>query len=146
MSNWGRRASVLAGVGWLGLSAMSQVVRAQPTGALRPLQLGLLPIISTRMLLRNYLPVQAYLERELRKSVELLTASDFRSFHANTQQGQYDLVVTASHLGRLAQLDAGWLPLVRYQAMHRTPSSLGYLERRQECGPAVGSGHESNAR
>ncbi len=120
MTKWGRRAGLLAGVGWLGLAALPWAVRAQPGADVRPLQLGLLPITSTRMLLRNYQPVQTYLERALRQPVELVTASDFRTFHDNTLQGQYDLVVTASHLGRLAQLDAGWLPLARYAAMHRT--------------------------
>jgi len=120
MSELRRRTGLLAGLGWLGLSALPQTVRAQSPGNRRVLQLGLLPITSTRALMKNYQPVQAHLERELGQAVELLTATDFRTFQANTLMGAYDIIVTAAHLGRQAQLDAGYQPLARYRAMHRT--------------------------
>lgn len=113
-----RRALLLTGV--LGLGAWPLALRAHLVPLGRPVQLGLLPITSTRMLLGNYAPVQAYLERAIGQAVELVTAPDFRTFHLRTMQGEYDLVVTATHLGRLAQMESGWLPLVRYTALHRT--------------------------
>jgi phosphonate transport system substrate-binding protein len=120
MSELRRRTGLLAGAGWLCLSALPRPVPAQVPVATRRLQLGLLPITSTRALLKNYQPVQAYLERELGQPVELVTATDFRAFQTQTLRGQYDVIVTASHLGRQAQLDAGYLPLARYRALHRT--------------------------
>lgn len=116
MSGLDRRAGLLAGLGWLGLGVVPFTSRAQA----RPLQLGLLPVTSTRALLKNYQWVEAYLARELGQPVELVTAADFRSFQIGTLEGRYDLIVTASHLARQAQLDAGYQPLARYRAMQRT--------------------------
>jgi phosphonate transport system substrate-binding protein len=115
-----RRELLLAGLASLGVCAWPLPAQAQLPLRGRPLQFGVLPITSTRVLLGNYAPVQAYLERALGQPVELVTGPDFRTFHHNTMQGHYDLVVTASHLGRFAQLDAGWVPLVRYTALHQT--------------------------
>lgn len=120
MSKIHRRGILLQGMCAFGLGAWPLASPAQPATAGQPLQLGVLPISSTRVLLRNYTPVQAYLERTLGQPVELVTAPDFRTFHRGTLQGSYDLVVTATHLGRAAQIDAGWLPLGRYTALHRT--------------------------
>ncbi len=115
----GRRV-FLGGMGLLGLAGLPKVLLAQNSSPGRPLRLGVLPVSSTRTLLRQYAPVQAYLERALGRSVELVAAADFRTFHLNTQQGEYDLVVTAVHFARLVQMDAGWIPLVRYAALHQT--------------------------
>lgn len=84
------------------------------------LHVGLLPIWTTRVLIKNYQPLQAHLEHELNQPVELITAPDFKTFHANTLNGDYDLIITAAHLGRLAQTEAGFTPLTRYNAPHRT--------------------------
>jgi len=86
----------------------------------RALQVGVLPIWTTRVLIKNYQPLKAHLEQELKQPVELVTAPDFKIFHANTLAGKYDLIITAAHLGRLAQLEAGFTSLTRYSASHRT--------------------------
>lgn len=114
MSGWDRRAGLLAGLGWLGLALLPARSQAQP------LQVGLLPVTSTRALFRNYRWVETFLARELGQPVELVTATDFRSFQMATLEGRYDVIVTASHLARQAQLDAGYQPLARYRAMQRT--------------------------
>ncbi|MDP3702141.1 MAG: PhnD/SsuA/transferrin family substrate-binding protein [Hylemonella sp.] len=120
MSDLRRRAGLLAGAGWLGLSVLPRTVWAQGTAPTRPLLLGVLPITSTRVLLKNYQHVAAYLERRLGVKIELETAPDFQTFHRNTLEGRYDMIVTAPHLGRHAELDAGYAPLARYSALHRT--------------------------
>lgn len=86
----------------------------------KTLQVGLLPIWTTRVLIKNYQPLQAHLEQELKQPVELVTAPDFKTFHTNTLKGDYDLIITAAHLGRLAQTEAGYTPVTRYTALHRT--------------------------
>jgi phosphonate transport system substrate-binding protein len=118
MASMDRRALLISGV--LGLASWPVAVRAQFPPLGRPVQVGLLPITSTRMLLGNYEPVKAYLENAMGQTVEIVTAPNFRTFHLRTIQGEYDLVVTASHMARLAQMESGWLPLVRYTAVHRT--------------------------
>ena len=92
---------------------------AQATTQTRLLQVGILPTLSARVLLQNYRPLQVYLERELNRPVEFTTAPDFKTFHLNTIAGKYDVVVTAAHLARLAQLEANYLPLASYKAANK---------------------------
>lgn len=87
--------------------------------ASEPLKIGLLPILSTRTLISYYQPLRAYLERELKRPVVLLTATDFQTFHRDTVSGSFDLVVTAPHLARLAQTRHGMQPLAIYRATNR---------------------------
>lgn len=85
----------------------------------KPLVIGLLPSLSPRMLIANYQPFRIYLERQLKRPVEMVTATDFTTFHKSTMAGQYDLVVTAAHLARLAQTEAGYIPLAAYQSVNQ---------------------------
>lgn len=83
------------------------------------LRVGVLPTLSPKVLLTNYQPLRIYLERELQQPVELLTAPDFRRFHQDTMAGDFDLLVTAPHLARLAQLEAGFQPVATYLSANR---------------------------
>ena len=49
----------------------------------------------------------------------MVTATDFTAFHKSTMAGEYDLVVTAAHLARLAQIEAGYIPLAAYQSVNQ---------------------------
>lgn len=83
-----------------------------------PLRVGVLPTLSTRVLFNTYEPLRGYLERELQRPVVMRTATDFRAFHTQTVAGDFDLVVTAPHLARLAQRERRWAALATY----RTPA------------------------
>lgn len=100
-------------------AAMAGLSQAQPV---EPLALGVLPNVSARLIITSYQPMREYLERELKRPVEVVTAPDFRSFSQRTFKGEYQLVVTAPNLGRVAQLDAGWEPLAIYEP--RIPALL----------------------
>ena len=76
-----------------------------------PWELGLLPNVSPRVLLAQYQPLRQYLERSLGQEVQMSTAASWTTFHERTASSAYQLVVTAAHLARLAQVDAGWHPL-----------------------------------
>jgi len=102
--------STIALFGAVWFLAWSSCASAQP----EPLQLGLVPNISPRVLFEHNRPLRLYLERRLGRPVELVTAPDFRVFHQRTLAGAYDLAVTPAHMARLAQLDAGHVPLVSY--------------------------------
>jgi phosphonate transport system substrate-binding protein len=103
-----------------GLALLAPSVWAQADSAARTLRIGLLPITSTRVLLRNYQHAESYLKRRLGLDLALESATDFQTFHRNTLARAYDLIVTAPHLGRHAEIDAGYSPLARYSAVHRT--------------------------
>lgn len=86
---------------------------------LAPLKLGLLPTLSPRTLLANYQPVRLHLARELQRPVEMSTAVDFDAFHRATMAGNFDLVLTAPHLARLAELEGKFKPVATYTATNR---------------------------
>lgn len=80
----------------------------------RPLEIGVLPNISARVLLAQYQPMREYLARETGRAVQISTAPSWQAFHQSTLALDYDLVVTGAHLARLAQLDRGYVPLLSY--------------------------------
>ena len=86
--------------------SVTAIAAALPAWA-QAFQVGVLPNLSPRALLTNYRPLRDHLSATLGMPVEIATAPDFRIFQARTLAGEYDLVVTAANLGRLAQLDAG---------------------------------------
>lgn len=100
--------AMASGISWAESSAHDKV-----------LQIGILPTLSARLLLKNYQPLQMYLERALNRPVELVTANDFSTFHLNTIEGKFDLIVTAAHMARLAQTEAKYVPLTTYKAVNR---------------------------
>ncbi|WP_338416163.1 PhnD/SsuA/transferrin family substrate-binding protein [uncultured Sphaerotilus sp.] len=80
----------------------------------RPLEIGVLPNISARVLLAQYQPMREYLARETGRAVQISTAPSWQAFHQSTLALGYDVVVTGAHLARLAQLDRGYVPLLSY--------------------------------
>lgn len=95
----------------VGASLLPGRVLAQ---AAAPLELGVLPNISARVLLAQYQPMHDYLHRELKRAVQVSTAPNWSAFHQRTLALEYDLVVTAANLARVAQLDRGYRPLLVY--------------------------------
>ena len=79
------------------------------------LEIGVLPNISARVLLAQYQPLREYLARELKRPVQVSTAPSWNVFHQRTLALEYDVVVTAANLARVAQLDRRYVPLLSYQ-------------------------------
>lgn len=92
------------------LAAPLQAREAQP-----PLLFGVLPYLSTRTLVATYAPLAAALEKSLGRPVQLQTAPDFDTFTRRAFAGEYDLLLIAPHYGRLAEVDYGYIPLVRHK-------------------------------
>ena len=82
--------------------------------AAAPLEIGVLPNISARALMTQYQPMREYLERELKRPVQVSTAPNWVAFHQRTMSREYDVVITASHAARLVQLERGYMPLLVY--------------------------------
>ncbi len=76
------------------------------------LELGVLPYLNPRAIVALYQPLRAYLEKRLKQPVMVVTAPNFRTYIERTRQRQYPLLMTAPHLGRLAQLEAGYVPML----------------------------------
>lgn len=79
------------------------------------LEIGILPNISARVLLAQYQPMRTFLAQTLGRPVQLSTAPSWNAFHERTLAFDYDLVITASHVARVAQLERGFVPLLVYE-------------------------------
>lgn len=105
--------ALLALAGWPARAESPKPGREAPT-----LVIGVLPIHSTRVLVQRYEPLRAYLAAHLKQDVVIESAPDFARFHARTLRGDFDLTITPAHFARLAQLDAGFQPLVQFAPDH----------------------------
>ena len=111
-----RRRSLCSSMAALGLAAvLPDRSLAQLVAAPAPWALGVLPNISARQLMLHYQPMREDLSQSLGRPVEVVTAVHFKAFAQATAQGQYQLIVTAPNLGRVAQIDHGWVPLGVYE-------------------------------
>lgn len=99
-------------LGWLPWGA--EAAPAAGAEALRPLQFGLLPYVSTRKLFTSYLPIKDYLERVLGRQVVVSTAPNFKTYLARARRGDYDLYHTAPHFAALAERDWGYRRVARF--------------------------------
>ena len=68
------------------------------------IQLGVFPYVSPGQLVKFHNPLRAYIEETLGMKVSLVTAPTFKDFVARTREGQYDIIMTAPHLGKLAEV------------------------------------------
>lgn len=93
--------------------------RVPAPGAAQVLEIGVLPYVGLSELIRAYGPLARHLEAELGRPVRIVTAQDYASFLAHTLRRDYPLVVTASHFARLAELDAGYRPVLRPLTSYR---------------------------
>ncbi|MBX9748927.1 MAG: phosphate/phosphite/phosphonate ABC transporter substrate-binding protein [Roseococcus sp.] len=104
------------GVGILALLASTTQIGPQRAWAQPvPLQFGIMPNVSARVLVGQYQPFRGFLEQELGRPVEVVTAPGLQAFHERSIAGAYGVVVTAANLGRVAQLDAGLRPIAIYE-------------------------------
>lgn len=101
-------ASAVGALGALGV--LGGIGRAAAQAA-APVELGVLPNISARVLMAQYQPLREVLAQALGRPVQVSTASHWAAFHQHTMAGEYDLVVTAGNLARLAQRERSFSPL-----------------------------------
>lgn len=97
------------------LAACCATSRSWSATTTTDLEIGLLPNISTQVLLAQYQPLRDFLQRRLGCGIQISTAPSWSVFHQRTMALEYDLVITASHVARLAQLEKGFVPLVIYE-------------------------------
>lgn len=76
-----------------------------------PLTLGVFPYFDPATLASLHLPLKTHLSSTSGQRMTLVSAPDFRTFKQRSHEGRYDVLVTAPHLGRIAQLhgDYEWL-------------------------------------
>ncbi|HHI76153.1 MAG TPA: phosphate/phosphite/phosphonate ABC transporter substrate-binding protein [Gammaproteobacteria bacterium] len=90
------------------------------------LVLGVFPYFSPEQLATLYRPLADHLEARLGRPVRLVSAPDFATFKRRTAAGRYDILVTAPHLGRIAERRNGY----RWLALTRNRSEAVFVSRR----------------
>ncbi len=106
-----RRELITKGALAMGVFSKFQTVLAQT----KPLNIGILPNVSARIIATQYEPMQTHLTAKLDRPVSVSTAPDWATFYRNTKLDQYDLVVAAVHVARLMQIDLLMRPIASYQ-------------------------------
>ncbi|MEW6292899.1 MAG: phosphate/phosphite/phosphonate ABC transporter substrate-binding protein [Pseudomonadota bacterium] len=84
-----------------------------PAAAADELVLGIFPFLSTRQMVEQFTPLKDHLSRAAGKPVTLRSAPDYKSFIERTASGEYDVIIDAPHLARLAQKRDGYQPLAQ---------------------------------
>ncbi len=77
------------------------------------LQIAVAPFLPPHLIVKNYQPMQEYLEQKLKQPVSFITAPDYATFYARTQRHDYAVVITVAHAAYLAQAEAGYVPMLR---------------------------------
>lgn len=127
----------------LGVLLLTGLGHAWAAGA--ELVFGVYPYLSPTQIVDHYSPLKDYLAQVLGRPVSMVSAPDFPAFIARTRQGDYDIVFTAPHMGRLAERRDGWRRVVQtgYQmeivALTRNDSELRRLEDLRGRSIAIGS-------
>ena len=80
--------------------------------------IGVPPIHSMRTLAQRFEPLRVHLAARLQVPVYLESAPNFALFHQRTLEGGYDLAITPSHFGRLAEKEQGFQPLAQFEPDH----------------------------
>ena len=84
---------------------------AQPA----PLRMALIPYLSPNVLVPLFQPLAQHFEKDLGRPVELYTAPAIRSHVERILKPDFDIIFTAPHMGRLSQLDAGYIPIGSFE-------------------------------
>lgn len=79
----------------------------------RELVFGVYPYLSPSQTVERFAPLADFLANTLGRPVALASAPDFASFIERTRAGEYDIIFTAPHMGRLAQRRDGYQPLAQ---------------------------------
>lgn len=100
-------------------SLLASGVKAAEPVSERGLLIGVAPHTSVRALFASYQPLSLFLQNALQRDVRVVSAPNFEEFLRRAMAGRYDIAITTGHQARLLQLDAGFLPLLTYQADFR---------------------------
>lgn len=95
------------------LAGVLLLVAAQAVSARPALVFGVYPYLAAGEIVRQYGPLRDYLARVLGRPVIMVSAPDFPAFIERTRTGAYDIVFTAPHMGRLAEVRDGWRRVVQ---------------------------------
>jgi phosphonate transport system substrate-binding protein len=108
-----RRAALrrlAAAAACLTLGAKAAPGQAAPTPG--EFLIGVLPHTSSRVIIANYQPIRAVVERIVAQPTEIVTAPSFTAFLRRAFTQDFDLAVVSSSMAELLRSQRGYLPLL----------------------------------
>lgn len=103
-----------------------------------PLRIGIIPYLTPSVLLSLFQPLRQHLEKDLGKPVEIFTAPDVPTFARRMLRKEFDIVITAAHQARLAQVDADYLPIARFSGPLHASIVVGKDSQLKQIGDLKG--------
>jgi phosphonate transport system substrate-binding protein len=109
------------------------------------LVLGVFPYLSPNQIVEYFTPLKDHLAKSLGRQVEVRSAPNFAQFVERTRAGEYDVIFTGPHMGRLAEKRDSYRPLAQTGvpiitvALVKKDSPLKSLGNLQNGTVAVGS-------
>lgn len=76
-----------------------------------PLRMALIPYLSPSVLVPLFQPLAKHFEADVGRKVELYSSPNIRVHVERILHPDYDIIFTAPHMGRLSQVDAGYVPI-----------------------------------
>ena len=77
------------------------------------LVLGVFPYLSPNQIVEYFTPLKDHLAKSLGRQVEIRSAPNFKQFVESTRAGEYDIIFTGPHMGRLAEKRDSYRPLAQ---------------------------------
>lgn len=77
------------------------------------IEMSISPFLPPHVLLTSYAPMRAYLERELKHPVSLVTAPDYRVYNERILRGEPAFLIAVASSAQLAIEDKGYVPYLR---------------------------------
>jgi phosphonate transport system substrate-binding protein len=90
---------------------------------------GVYPTLSPSQTVEQFAPLNDHLTKSLDRPVSLRSAPDFAQFIERTRAGEYDIIFTAPHMGRIAETRDG------YRLIAQTGYSLVVVALARKDGP-----------
>ena len=106
---------------------------------------GVYPYLSPNQIVEQFTPLNDYLAKALGRPVLLRSAPNFAKFIERTSAGEYDIIFTAPHMGRLAEKRDSYRPLAQtgfpfiVVALARKDSPVKSLDNMRGRSLAVGA-------
>ena len=76
---------------------------------------GLDPHLSPNVLIPLFQPLASHLAQDTGRGVELYSAPNIRAHVERIVRPEFDIIFTAPHMGRLSQLEAGYVPIGSFE-------------------------------
>ena len=82
-----------------------------------PLTFGILPYKGPQQMTSIFTPLRDYLQQASARKLTLVTAPNYPDFRTRTKAGEYDIILTAPHFARVAELESGFkrIAVTRYR-------------------------------